>query len=765
MAATAESVSPKPSGFRSSAAKRPFQLQSMAKRLAVDPDGAVRSLASTAERRALFGFEQLWFYKVQAGVVVPGQRPDWEVRLSPLRARLSGSVFGVEVAQSIEFLPGQAVGFTRKVGVRNMGQGQIRLRLLELQDPTAAHFPDPAARWGSLGVNAFNRVSHVAMDEVSDPPSARVVGSSPAPSRFYMTTSRERAQDAVSAGDTPEATAGTSGQVLVMSVHEVDLAPGESKEIAFVSIYNPGKLEDALADFRRVGQAQPPKQTGPEISCSDPAVSDAAAWALPSIQGAPSADDRLDRYESLRAVSLFYPALSSKLAASVKASLRKDGSLPHSLDPEKPGLLETAVFLRSFALSAASSGDKKQAKAAYPLIKKCAAYLAAAGSGAAADPSLPQGWRRRLGSGYPTGEIPEVALAVAAALEAASRAAKLSSKPDDAGKFLERSKLVTEHVRKKLVDDRGFLLLCRDTAGRPRADETVDMAVAAYRHPFMPSAEQGAAHRLMEADFDSAYGPRCVPTTNAICFNGTYGDGQLGGVWTRAALAHAMLCYRTSLSGMGSLSLAKVARLATEDQLRLGGVPGEFPRWVDPDRREVHGGDDPVAAARFLEALMEGELGLRSAEGRAALSPAETSTFGWMMVTDFWAGGPASAFVGRSGGIHLFFSGEKLEAKPGHRFRKAERIETSQRGVCAVTFFDPGQVVCVGNSLGTSVRLPLAFPPRAPDFPNRLTTPLEEYDPEKSAWTKVGSVRVSQSMSFDASVGAGGWKAYRVSTG
>ena len=371
-----------------------------------------------------------------------------------------------------------------------------------------------------------------------------------------------------------------------------------------------------------------------------------------------------------------------------------------------------------------------------------------------------------LGSGYPTGEVPEVALAVAAGLEAASAAARLAAKADDAGKFLERSKLISEHVRKKLLDDRGFLSLCRDTGGRLRADETADMAVAAYRHPFMDSAEQAAAHRLMEKDFDTAFGPRCVPTTNAVYFSSTYGDGQLGGVWTRAALAHALLCYRTGLAGMGGLSMAKVARLVVEDQLKLGGVPGEFPCWVDPEKREAHGGPDPVSAARFLEVLMEGELGLPEGADRPALAPAQGSTLGWLMATDFWAGAASSAFVGRGGGrAHIFCSGERLEARSGSRFAKSERLETQQRGVFAVSFYTPGQVICLGNASGSAVRSPLSFPPRAAEFAKRLSTPLEEYDPAKGAWTKTGSIRVSPAMSFEASIPANGWKAYRVSTG
>jgi hypothetical protein len=752
-------------GFRSSAMKRPLQLHFAGTRLTVDPDGAVRSLCSLEEGRALFGFEQLWFYKVQAGVVVPGQRPDWELRLSTRRARLTGRVFDVEVAQSIEFHP-RTPGFVRRVAAKNAGNAEVRLRVIGLLDPTAAHFPDPSASWGALGVNAFNRESHVAMDEVSDPPSARVAGSYPAPSRFYMTASRQRAQEVVAAGELPEATAGTSGQVVVLSSHELDLPPGGSRDLTFAFIYNPGRLEEALSDFGRLREEEGGGGSGPEVLCSDPAVAEAAAWALASVQSAPFAEDPLDRYESLRALTMLFPPLAARVVADAKGSLRKDGALPHSVGCSKPGPLETAVFLRAHALSVVWAQDKKQAKAAYPTVRKCAAYLMSAGVECASDPSVPQGWRRRLGSGYPAGEVPEVALAAASALEAASAAARLASKGDDAGRFLERSKLITDHVRRSLLDERGFVSLCRGTGGRLRGDETVDMAVAAYRHPFKESAEQAAAHRLTEKDFDTPYGPRCVPTSNAVYFNSTYGEGQLGGVWPRASLAHALLCYRAGVPGLGSLSLTKTARLVVEWQLRLGGVPGEFPLWVDPDRRESHGGPDPVAAARFLETLLEGELGVPGGAGRGPLSPAQSSTIPWLLASDFWAGGPSTVFVGRGGGrAHLFYSGGRLDPAPGTKFEGSERLAPPQHGVCAVSFHGPGQVVCVGSALGSPSRFTVAFPPRAPDLAKRLSAQLEEYDPAKGGWAKVGSVRVSQSIGFEGSLPPGGWKAYRVSTG
>ena len=770
MGSTVESVPLRAQGLRSSSLKRPMTLQTRGCRMSVDPDGSVASFLSLSEGRALFGREQPRLFKVQAGVVVQAQRADWSVRLTPRTVQLAARVFeALEVSQTLEFHRGQSFGYVRRVRLRNGGITPVRVRVLDFMDPTAAHSGSGSALWGSLGMNAFNRDSHVAMDEVSDPPSARVVGATPPPSRYYMTTDRSRARDVFETGELPESTAGMSGQVMILSAHELDLAPSEGRELTFASIYNSGKLEDALSDFGRIQATEklplPPK---PTIAASDQTVTDAAAWAVSAVESGAYSRDLLDRLEVIDATAYLDPALARAAVAEAKLQLRKDGSLPHSLDASAPGSLETSILLQAASLLASLPQDKKAAKAAYPLVKKVASYLMNSSKDftLTTDPRLPQGWRRHLGRGYPTGEIPEISLAAAEALAAASQVARLASKGDDAAKFRERAEMITEQVRKRLIDERGFIAICKDSSGRLRGDETVDMAVSAYRRQFMTSAEQSSAHRLLEKDFDTPYGPRCVPRSNQVYFNGSYGSGQLGAVWPRAALAHSIVCYRAGLSGIGSLSLAKVARLVIDDGLRLGLSPGEFPEWVDVDRGEAHGeGSDPVAAARFVEALVEGELGLSAVSERASLTPAQSSSLGWVSASGLWLGDPTSLFVGRSGGkAHLFFSGQKVESRSGYRFEKCEVIELPNRGVSCLSFHGPGQVICLGNSTQSQTRVAVSFSPRGADLTKHLSTPLEVYDPAKSVWNKSATLRVSPTMSFEATVEANDWKAFRVSS-
>jgi hypothetical protein len=768
MGATAEMLPRRYQGLRSSVLRKPLKLRAHACRILLDPDGSVRGFDSFSERRALFGLERVWIYKVQAGIVVQSQRPDWSIRVDPRSARMVGRVFeSSEVAHSLAFFEGPSLGYMRKVKVTNDGASALRLRLIDLFDPTAAHSGDPPGRWGSLGLNAFNRDSHIAMDEVSDPPSARVIGILPPPSKFYMTTDWSRAQDLVAAGELPAPTAGMSGQVLILSLHDFELAPSESKEVTYASLYNPARLEDALSDFGRIQSGGVSRGAAPIFACSSSALTEAASWAVAAVQSAQFDPDILDRFESITALSVVDPALARSVFERAKGEVMREGSMPHSLDPSKPGILESAVFLQGLSRHLCMAQDKKLTRSLYPLVKKLARYLmdASEGYSVQTEPSLPQGWRRLIGRGYPTGEIPEVTLAVAGALAWASQVASRASRSDDAGKFRERSVMVVERAKSRFLDERGALCLCLDSSGRKRTDETIDMAVAAFRHPFQQSAERAAVHRLLEKDFETPYGPRCVPTSNRVYFNRSYGSGQLGGFWTRAALAHALLCYRLGLAGTGSLALQKVAKLVVEDSTRLGGSPGEFPFWLDVEGGEVHGDDtDRVAASRLVEGLALDESGLAQTSDRVVLTPPASSSLGWLLAGDIWMGERVSLFVGRaSGKAHVFLAAARVECGEASRFSEAETLDVPTRGVHGVSFHGPGQVICLGNSANSHVRTAVTFSPRSTELSKRLSTPLEAYEPASESWEKVTSMRVSPRMTFEASLGPGEWRAYRVS--
>jgi len=162
-------------------------------RLSLEGTGAVRFVESLEERRLIFGREQFNFFKIRTGVLIDYQRPDWKVEATPSAVSLSGKIFeGITLDQTVRLLS-SALGFSRYMRFRNFGAQPTRIRMIYLRDPTSAQIRDQSYGWGALGVNASNRSSYVAMDEVADPPAARVIGSRPHASVFYLTADPSRA--------------------------------------------------------------------------------------------------------------------------------------------------------------------------------------------------------------------------------------------------------------------------------------------------------------------------------------------------------------------------------------------------------------------------------------------------------------------------------------------------------------------------------------------------------------------------------------------
>lgn len=769
MGAIAEARHARADEFSTSSVRKPLTLRRAHQRLSIEPDGQVRFLESRREGRLVFGRDQIQFFKTQSGIVMHAQRPDWKVRLTPSGASFSVRLFdSVEASQKIRFLPGAVEGYSRALSLKNVGRAPVRLSMLALQDPTAAHFRENRFAWGALGVNAFNRSSHVAMDEVADSPAARVVGGRPSPKLFYMTTDRARAEDLLQAGDLPESTAGMSGQVLVLSEFVFELPIGGSSELNLVSVYDPSKLEGALSAFDGLSGSLDEVETDPFLAASSsPAVSTAASWARSALQGMEAEPDPLERFETLRGIVYVDAGAAKSIVEEAKAGLGKSGFLAHSSSRTAPGLLETSTFLEGACRVALLSPEKKYARLLYPTARKLATFLmSSSGDGiVVSDPALPQGWRRRIGKGYPTGQIPEVSLSLSGALSLAATLASRLGKGEESARWAERAKVIRASVKSKMLDDHGFLSLCV-VGGKLRIEETVDQAVACYRDVFDRATASSEVHRLIEKDFESGWGPRTVPNTNRTYFNSSYGEGQLGGYWTRAALAHTVLAYETGLAGIGSIELESIAKLPSLELVRLGGAPGEFPYWVDLQRREAHGqGSDPVAASRFIEALVRGEIGYSPGPGGHSFDPSPSSQLRWILLSGVYLGKRTSVFVGRAHGrAYTFIALADARVERGWKFSGAELAQPHDARLSSVSFFGPGQAVCVGNESGGTVRNSVSFKPRDPALSKHLSVGLEELDPSTGAWKKASTVRVLTSMSLEVELGPSEWKAFRIST-
>src|SRR3989454_211242 len=621
----------------------------------VDTDGDLLWSYSAQEGRLIFGRSSLHIYRVQAGVRLRASRRGVEIKISPalleLESRASDTL---ALSQKFEVVASDSSALTRKIRLSNLGKEAVKIIVISLHDPTSINFRGSTDPTGGVDVNAFNRGDHVAIDDLGDEAGARVIGCSPAPRIIYMTKDKSKAFELLERGELSESTAGISGPVMVLTQNELEIPPRGSAEMTFISVHNSSVLEGALSTFSSIisqgggGVVSQQQRPVPVIlGSSSQDLNFAFAWALSRVSAIEGDPSLLDRLETIRSLSLINPELCLRIVREAMASQRKNGALPHSLEKDTDGVLETSLFLMNASLAFRVLAEKKEIRACFQSLKRAAKYLRdlARHRLVHCNPALPQGWRRELRAGYPTGILTEVNFTIAGALRAFGALAAAVGKGSDAALATDASENLIGLIREKLLGGiSAGLVLNVDEKGRVHREESIDQVLACYRLPLSQSLTAALARRMLEKDFETGFGPRTLPTTSTLFVNGNYFEGQLGGYWTRAALACALVSYRAGYAGLGSAQLLKVSRLVHDG---VAGLPGEFPYWFDPEHHGSHGEEsDPVAAARLIESVFYGEMGLSEEN---LVDPPKATQVKWLFASGFGFGGSQALFLGREG--------------------------------------------------------------------------------------------------------------------
>ena len=736
----------------------------------VDPDGDLLWSYSAQEGRLNFGRSSLHNYRVQAGVHLRASRRGVEVKISPglleLESRASDTL---ALSQKFEVVATDSSALTRKIRLSNLGKEAVKVIVISLHDPTSINFRGSSDPPGGVGVNAFNRGDHVAIDDLGDVAGARVIGCSPAPGITYMTKDKTRVLELLERGELSESTAGISGPIMVLTQHELEIAPRSSAGVTFVSVHNSSGLDGALSTFTSIisheggGVVEKPQQqqrpVPPVIASSSQDLNFAFAWALSRVSAIEGDPSLLDRLETIRSLSLVNPELCLRIVGEAMASQRKNGALPHSLEKGTDGVLETSLFLMNASLAFRVLAEKKEIRACFQSLKRAAKYLRdlARHRLVHCNPALPQGWRRELRAGYPTGILTEVNFAIAGALRAFGALAAALGKGSDAALASDASENLIGLIREKLLGGiSAGLVLNVDKKGRVHREESIDQVLACYRLPLSQSLTAALARRMLEKDFETGFGPRTLPTTSTLFVNGNYFEGQLGGYWTRAALACALVSYRAGYAGLGSAQLLKVSKLVHDG---VAGLPGEFPYWFDPENRGSHGEEsDPVAAARLIESVFYGEMGLWE-ENRA--DPPKATQVKWLFASGFGNGGSQALFLGREGDEVRIETSSREPRKADGTYGRFERLVTKPH-VMAVQFSDPGNLVCLGSSSDQPFSCVLSVPLRDPSLARHLVARLEEFNCESGRWVEGPTVRLQEKLTVSVNLPPYGWKMLRL---
>jgi hypothetical protein len=739
--------------------------------LRISPDGSTNYLYSTREKRILFGKEFVQVYKVQEGVKIRGWQNESSVRITDTEATFSSRPFdGIELTQKTALWNGESQGYVKLIEVVNKSAGALKLRIIIVHDPTSLQFRRPSDPPSEVGVNAFNRGTHVVMDDVADTAGVRVIGTSLQPDYIYMTKDKARISELLKLGEVPGQTAGMSGAIAILIQKDLELSFHGSAKILVASIYDSSKLEQALSEFNSGISGKAKVKTGapndPLIFASSSRSLDFAFdWAkttLRSVRGS----DLLDRVSSAFGVGLLNPDRLEKLLDEVRETQSKAGYIPHAQDSGRPGVLETSVYIDSVCSSLQVRYEKKRARKWFSSVRRAGDWLRKQTKDGliSTDDQLPQGWRRRLKSGYPSGRIVEVNLAATKALRSLSRTSQRLGKSPEGARFRESSDAIARAVQSQLTDsETGTLALNRDSRDRLHTEPTIDQASALYYQPLERNVASSVIHRLLERDFETSYGPRVVPNSNQNYFHSTYGDGQLGGVWPRSVLAYALAAYRSGYPVVGSVQLEKLATLVHLDSEKLGGIPGEFPYWVDPDKLAIMSeGSDVVCASRLLETVLSGDLGLSLDGERLEFSPAKESHLKWLYLSGCFADRVA-LFVGRgNAGLVVVSNGDNARCDNLHTYSFAEEVESTNSLVRAIMFSTPGQLLCLGNQSPAAAGTTVEFPLRDETLRKHLSGTIEELDPQSWRWTQALRVKIWEKMNFRTEIASHYWKMVRL---
>ena len=761
-------------------------------RARVEPDATSSWVHSATARKLLFGRETTEVFKIQSGVKIAVRPQDVVLRATPTSVSFAPrGQDRIQAAHSFRLVVGDCAGSSRSVKVTNRGDALAKLRVLTLHDPTSLNYRRERDPPGEMGVNAFNRHDQVVMDDVGDTTGVRVVGFSPRPSVIYMTRDRSRAAELLALGELPESSLGMSGSVILLTQHDFDLPPGATAEVRSISVYHPSSLESALnaaASRPTEGEAEAVEARGTEFASSSTSMNFAFDWAKAALFAIEGEGNLAERLWSGLALSLTRGDYFEKLVESVKRGVRKDGAIRYSEGTqatehtERAGPVETSLYLLSVcAYLSARANDKKLVKKWYPHMRKVGEGLARmlADDGLVSSPSeSPDGWRRRLGAGFPTGHTAEVNLLATRGLRDASTIAFLAGKGSDSARFRELSMRLLNSLNEKLRDsESGVLALNVDGRGVVHKEVTIDQAVGLSFCSPDQNLASSVVHRLLEKDFETGYGPRTVAGSNNLYFSPSYGEGQLGGYWTRAAISHAILAYLTGYPSIGSAQLEKVARLVHLDAERLGGMPGEIPYWIDTERRQIAGsGSDHVAASRFIEAVVFGEAGLSLGTQGAKFKVPEASLLKWLLIHDLDLGRRGSIFVGRSAGRILVvstFEQETMDDASGtsgqgvtttsSRFPECERIR-SQAGLEGLLFWDNNSsLLCLGNANSSAYSGTVSVTLKSKWVATALFAQMEELQQETGLWSTVDRVKLLNRLETKVDLRPNSWKILRLS--
>jgi hypothetical protein len=731
---------------RSSFSVREFCLMSDSISATIDTSSSCSSVSSREEGRVVFGHNTVYSYKIKAGVTIPIKLGFSLVEIKPSSITLESLTDESIIVRQRIYIT-KSGSLVRRVLLNNTSQNHVSARLLFLLDPCFSHFSNQNER-ECVGVNAFNRGNHVVMDEFIVG-SVRIAGVSENPEHIFMTKDKDIYKKVVSMGKIPDSTFGISSQPIIMFENNLELKPVSSKELVFSLVYSNKGIEEAFEKFKS-SFTDEQYEGRIQFHSSDKDVETTFRYSLAVIEGLEQTRDTLDMAETLGIKLLLFKDRSDSILGMLKNLTARDGFLPHSLDWRYPGLLETSILMTSVC-NFLISGEKKIARKYLPWLRKVASFITKYIDEMGSSNTLPQGWRRASRYGLPFGITSEALLSTISALNSFSNLCMKLGRPEESATLAEEIKILEEKVY-ELTDETGKMALFVGKEGNKKWDDTIDQAVGCYR--FLLDRKSASYYFQIgcSEDFETGFGPRTVPLSNSSYFHPSAAKGQVGGYWTRASIAHCILGYRLGLTRLASDELCRISALIAREAAKMGGRLGDIPYSIDTDSRKVIlRGSDAVAAARYVEAILLEELGLRQ---NNTPKPAESSKIEWMLAYPLMFEGCKSILVLRSGSKSFYLVAGNIPSFDG-RIYSGFRVESSDNTLMTGSFHCNGQVIFALSRSGKPFSASCTY--RVMDSSLFGSVVVELFNPDKEEWIEYEKINASQKVSITLSSERNSW--------
>lgn len=444
----------------------------------------------------------------------------------------------------------------------------------------------------------------------------------------------------------------TGGHVLGALQVDLDLAPGESRELAFMAAFSKDGEAEALRTF---AAAREPRRAlaetiafyeeavrPSEVLTPDPVINAGAVWAKvnmlrvmadyptgPAFTNDPSRSSAVvgrDAFWFVYGCDHLRETFPCHLLRNFVARQEPEGEIVEFYNAvtgaaEDDGLNindNTPLFILAANHHWRSSGHRACLEELYPAIAKAARYIVrqedARGlvwcTATGEDVHGIIGWRNIIPNYRISGAVTEVNAECAAALRAAGHLAENLGRADDAREFRAAAEALTAAINRHLLNpENGMYYLNIDVDGAVRTDVTADEVFPVIFRVAPEDVAFRIVSRLNMPDFWTEAGLRTV-SAESPDYDPGGSWGLLGGVWPGMTWWYAFAAARYHPEGMVRALRTSFAHYASAPKTHST-VPGQFSEWFDGEALVNRGMRlSPWEAPRYLWAVVEGVCGV-----------------------------------------------------------------------------------------------------------------------------------------------------------